>query len=187
MKKLRYELIATAPNQSFKIPITQVKQSEYFDVVIVATDIRPPGLYTYDGQTKRLTRGVFAAYVDVVFESYFARDVGVGFNNTYCNKRIYQSLADGMYRIGGFMNIIGTYYCTQPVEIARIKFQAISEPIDSFFNIHLSSEREAHPTYSTLVYGLTPEIVESLSRPDELSYVKPEDVICKNLSFNIVA
>ncbi len=47
--------------------VTEINDGKEFDLVLFAQDLRPEGEYNYNGDIRALLRGVYAAYVDVLY------------------------------------------------------------------------------------------------------------------------
>ncbi|MGH9932121.1 MAG: hypothetical protein ACREA9_23205 [Pyrinomonadaceae bacterium] len=162
--RVAYTLAVTKPGTVETI--TEVRAGQEFDIALEARDLRPTSVI--DGRT--MFRGVFAAYVGLLYPTQHASVVSVTHVPPFTNGKQRRVLDSGLSPLGGFSGLFsGDSY---PREVVRIRFRAewpadlpphVTEVTAKFRPI-LAGLRK--PTFDTLLYG-------SL-KPDRQSYYPGE-------------
>ncbi len=162
-----------------------VKQNTKFDVILYARDERPAASYVYNGAKAACPRGVFAAYLNIVFDTGALKINGVEFNARFPNGRIYKDT--GSIFLGAFG---GVSLGGGPVrsEVCRLKMESRSlyTPDSYPVSVSMNTVGLQRPHYDTLVYGVESNLARELNLPGEVSYVDPSEIAFQGLTVTIL-
>jgi hypothetical protein len=168
--KVNYSIKCYTPNTTNIL--TKIKNGEEFDLALLVQDLRPEGTYqSWDGQTKDLIRGVFAAYCDILYNKNYSRIIQpiIGVDNTasflsaFVFNTFYQngkSAIDG--NRPGRIDDVGAFFSgdwskgagVNPVEVFRVKMVAtLPDGLYTTTQAFIPDFTVVVPAHYTLVFG----------------------------------